>query len=64
MANVYKAIVNVGGSDTQIVEASTPAALGTEIGKLITADTVDGTTTMYEVRGPLSRRMTEDLANQ
>lgn len=63
MAAVYKAIVTTT-EESKVVQASSPTALGTEIGKLIQADERDDVTVMYTVSGPLSRRMTEDLASK
>jgi hypothetical protein len=55
MATVYKAIINVG-EISKVVEAATPAALGTAIGAAIPTEPRNDVEVVYEIRGTLSRR--------
>lgn len=58
MATKYKAIINTGET-SEIVDASSPAALGTKIGAKIPTDPRDDVEVVYEIYGPLSRRVAE-----
>ena len=54
---MYKAIVSVDGRRSVLLEAATPALLGTAIGGAIAADPLNGgVDVVYEVYGPLSRK--------
>lgn len=55
MAASYKAILNVSNT-SKVIEAASPAALGTAIGAAIAAEPNANVDVMYEVTGPVSRR--------
>lgn len=59
MSTKYKAIITTA-TEHKVVEANTPAALGAAIGAVIAADPRNDVEVVYDVRGPLSRRMGTD----